>query len=127
MDFPVATGRSSHPTPKGDFTIRGKEKSYQSNLYGKIVAEDGTVLVADADTRQDVVPEGAVFAGASMPFWMRLTDSGVGLHVGHVPGRAVSHGCIRLRRQTAGTLFSLVKIGTPVTIADQAPALTAAG
>lgn len=123
LDFPVATGKSSHPTPTGDFTVRAKEKDYRSNLYGKILDDDGSVLVTDADTRQDVVPEGAVFSGASMPFWMRLTDSGVGLHVGYVPGRPASHGCIRLRRQTAGTLFSLVKTGTPVVIAEKLPSL----
>ena len=36
MDFPVATGKKSHPTPSGNFSIRGKEKNYSSNLYGKI-------------------------------------------------------------------------------------------
>ncbi len=126
MDFPLASGKKSHPTPTGTYTIRGKVKNYHSNLYGKIVDPAGTVLVADADTRKDAVPEGASFAGAAMPYWMRLTDTGVGLHVGHVPGgRAASHGCVRLRRQTASYLFGLVKIGTPVVIAKHAPALAA--
>ena len=124
MDFPLASGKKSHPTPAGSYTIRGKVKDYHSNLYGKIVDPAGTVLVADADTRQHPVPEGASFAGAAMPYWMRLSDTGVGLHVGHVPGgSAASHGCVRLRRQTASYLFSLVKVGTPVVIAENAPAL----
>jgi lipoprotein-anchoring transpeptidase ErfK/SrfK len=123
MDFPVATGKKSHPTPTGSYTIRGKEKDYQSNLYGKIVDATGTVIVSDADTRRDVIPEGATFDAAKMPYWMRLTDTGVGMHVGHVPGRPASHGCIRLKREVAVELFSLTKIGTPVVVAESAPSL----
>ena len=123
MDFPVATGKSSHPTPIGKFQILSKQKDYSSNLYGKIVDTAGTVLVSDADTRTDVPPEGAVFSGARMPYWMRLTDTGVGMHVGYVPGRPASHGCIRLKRDVAVQLFELLKIGTPVEIAKSAPVL----
>ena len=126
MDFPVATGKRSHPTPSGEFQIRGKVKDYSSNLYGKIVDATGLVVVEDADTRTDVPLEGTTFQGARMPYWMRLTDSGVGMHVGYVPGRPASHGCIRLRPNTAVRLFNLLKVGTPVVIADKAPALQAA-
>ena len=125
MDFPVATGKASHPTPVGKFQVRGKEKEYTSNLYGRILDATGVVLVPDADARTDVPPEGATFAGAKMPLWMRLTDTGVGMHVGYVPGRPVSHGCIRLQRAAATRLFELVRIGTPVVVADRAPALAA--
>ena len=57
MDFPVATGKKSHPTPAGSFTIRAKEKNYFSNLYGKIYDAQNVVLVGDADTLTDLVPE----------------------------------------------------------------------
>lgn len=127
MDFPVATGKKSHPTPTGEFTIRGKVKDYSSNLYGKIVDATGTVVVENADSRTDVPAEGTTFEGARMPYWMRLTDTGVGMHVGYVPGRPASHGCIRLKRDVAVELFELLKVGTPVVIADRAPALEQAG
>jgi len=123
MDFPVATGKSSHPTPPGKFRILSKQKDYSSNLYGKIVDAAGTVLVSNADARTDVPPEGATFSGAKMPYWMRLTDTGVGMHIGYVPGRPASHGCIRLQRGVAQQLFELAKIGTPVEVAAQVPAL----
>lgn len=124
MDFPVATGKKSHPTPAGSYTIMGKQKDYGSNLYGKITDATGAVLVADADTRTDVIPEGGVFVPAKMPYWMRLTNTGVGLHVGYVPGHAASHGCIRLKREVAVKLFEIVKIGTPVVILAQALSLS---
>ena len=123
MDFPVATGKKSHPTPAGEFTIRAKEKNYSSNLYGKIYDAQNVVVVSDADARTDPVPEGGRFEGATMPYWMRLTDTGVGLHVGYVPGRPASHGCIRLKRDSATEIFELVKVGTPVVIAESAPSL----
>lgn len=123
MDFAVATGKASHPTPAGHFSILEKRRVYASNLYGKIVAADGTVLVADANSRRDVPPAGATFQGAKMPCWMRLTNSGVGMHIGYVPGRPASHGCIRLKADAATQIFDIVRIGTPVVIADTAPAL----
>jgi hypothetical protein len=123
MDFPVATGKKSHPTPAGEFTIRAKEKNYSSNLYGKIYDALNVVVVSDADARTDAVPEGGRFEGATMPYWMRLTDTGVGLHIGYVPGRPASHGCIRLKRDSATEIFALVKVGTPVVIGESAPSL----
>ena len=123
MDFPVATGRPSYPTPTGEFHILGKEKEYASNLYGKIVDATGTVVVENADRRTAVPAEGTTFEGAKMPYWMRLTDTGVGMHVGYVPGHPASHGCISLQRETAARLFALLKVGTPVVIAAKAPAL----
>lgn len=124
MDFPVASGKKSHPTPAGHFKILSKEKNYASNLYGKIYDAEGAVVHGDADTRRHAVPEGGRFTGAPMPYWMRLTQDGVGMHVGYVPGRPASHGCIRLKRDAAQQIFPLVKPGTPVVIATTAPSLS---
>jgi lipoprotein-anchoring transpeptidase ErfK/SrfK len=124
MDFPVATGRSSHPTPKGSYKILEKKKNYSSNIYGRVVGGDGSTVIADADTRDNAIPQGARFVGAPMPYWMRMTPTGVGMHVGHVPGhRPASHGCIRLKRETATQLFSMLAVGTPVKVDSFAPAL----
>jgi len=126
MDFPVASGKRSHPTPEGEYKILGKQKDYSSNLYGKIVDAEGTVVVSDADTRSHLPAEGQTFVGSRMPYWMRLTNNGVGMHVGYVPGHPASHGCIRLKRDVAIQLFELLQIGTPVTVARSAPSLTSA-
>jgi len=125
MDFAVATGKKSHPTPAGSYTILDKKQTYASNLYGKIFDAEGALVNSDADIRADPVPEGGKFVGSSMPYWMRLTNTGVGLHVGYVPGRPASHGCIRLQNKVAQQLFQLTKVGTPVVIAEEAPTLAA--
>jgi len=123
MDFPVATGRADHPTPQGTFYIKAKEKDYASNIYGKIYDAQGRLVVADADTKVDPVPPGGRFVGALMLYWMRLTDDGVGMHIGYVPGVAASHGCIRMKEKTAAEIFAVTRVGTPVLIAEHAPAL----
>jgi lipoprotein-anchoring transpeptidase ErfK/SrfK len=53
-----------------------------------------------------------------MPFWMRLTSTGIGMHAGVIPkpGEAASHGCIRLPKELAPVLFNVVDVGTTVTI-----------
>ena len=42
---------------------------------------------------------------------MRLTDDGVGMHVGFLPGYAASHGCIRMPSAAAEMFFNHVKVG----------------
>ena len=114
----VATGKAGHSTPTGSFTIMEKVAHKRSNLYGRIYDADGNVAVSDADTRRHSVPSGGRYVGAPMPYWMRLTGSGIGMHVGAIPnpGQPASHGCIRMPEHMARTLFANAPTGTRVTI-----------
>ena len=114
----VATGKAGHSTPTGSFTITEKIADKRSNLYGTIYDADGNVAVSGADTRKDSVPSGGKYVGASMPYWMRLTSNGIGMHAGPIPnpGQPASHGCIRMPKDMAQLLFADSKIGTPVQI-----------
>lgn len=117
MDYPVATGRSDFPTPPGKYMVLEKIKSgKRSATYGKIYDADGECINADADSRKDVVPPGGKYVGAEMPYWMRISWDGIGMHKGRVPRRPASHGCIRTYYKIVYTVFSKVKVGTPVTI-----------
>jgi hypothetical protein len=84
----VSSGRTGHETPTGAFNVSEKDVDHHSSLYDD----------------------------ASMPFFMRLTDSGVGLHAGWLPGYPASHGCVRLPLGMARELFQRVEAGTPVEI-----------
>ncbi len=84
----VSTGVEGHPTPKGIFTILGRERFHASNLY----------------------------SGAPMPYMQRVTWSGVAMHVGVVTGHPASHGCIRLPASFAQKIWGLTKIGERVVI-----------
>jgi lipoprotein-anchoring transpeptidase ErfK/SrfK len=116
MDYPISSGQSRFPTPTGEFRILEKLVDKRSNLYGKMLDAEGTVVNYDADTRTDAVPEGGSFQGASMANWMRLTGDGVGMHRGPVPRYPASHGCIRTPGSVVTTVYSKVRIGTPVSV-----------
>jgi len=119
----VATGRASHPTPSGSFKIMEKTVNKESNLYGRLVDPAGNTVDSDFNTSKETILEGHQFVAAKMPYFMRLTNDGVGMHVGPIPkpGATASHGCIRLPRQMAETFFANVSLGTPVTIYEAKP------
>lgn len=119
LDYPIAPGTSEHPTPKGNFKIMEKIVDKESNLYGKIIDANGVIINAEADSRKHRPPPGGKFDGADMPYWMRLTGYGIGMHQGVVPinpRRTASHGCIRHTMEGVQLVYAKVKIGTPVTI-----------
>lgn len=113
----VATGRDGHATPAGQFRVTEKEVDKISNRWGWQENEFGEVINSSA--RYDhPLPPGARFVPAPMPYWMRLTNWGIGLHGGYIPnpGSPASAGCIRLPMDFAPVVFREVKIGTPVKI-----------
>ena len=85
---PVSTGKRGHETPTGTFRITQKKIKHRSNKY----------------------------ANAPMPYMQRLTDYGIALHAGSLPGYPASHGCIRLPRSFAKKLYGMTAYGTRVTV-----------
>lgn len=114
----VATGRGGFRTPSGTFRITEKVVDKRSNKYGSVVNANGVVINGNATSGVHAVPSGGKFVGAKMPYWMRLTSTGVGMHAGPIPnpGAPASHGCIRLPYTMAQMLYSIAPMGTPVTI-----------
>jgi len=86
----ISTGSKGRETPSGNFTILEKQVDHRSRTYDN----------------------------ASMPYMQRLTQKGVAMHAGHLPGYAASHGCIRLPKEFARLLFGITSVGTPVMIFD---------
>lgn len=115
----VATGKEGHDTHPGTYSITEKIVDKHSNIYGWFEDEFGNVTDGDAKAKQKV-PEGMVYVPAPMPYWMRLTSYGVGMHGGLIPepGKPASHGCIRLPKEFVPRLFDVVNVGTPVTITN---------
>lgn len=87
-EAPVSTGTPGHETPLGVFAVISKARYHESNLY----------------------------SSAPMPYMQRITWSGIALHEGPLPGRAASHGCIRLPGPFAAGLFKITKLGARVII-----------
>ena len=114
----ISSGREGFGTPVGNYKILAKEPHHLSNLFGDYVDAAGTVLVRNVDAKKDPKPPGAVFAGAPMPFFMRLSNGGVGMHQGFLPGVPDSHGCIRMPERMVKIYYDNVSVGTPVRIVN---------
>jgi len=119
----VASGIKKFPTPSGHFEVMEKVQNKRSNLYGRIYSSGGKVVRRDAKMGRDPIPAGARFEGASMPYFMRLTNDGIGLHAGPIPrpGRPASHGCIRMPKKFASVAYQHVDVGTKVSIVGSGP------
>jgi len=90
IDTAISTARSGKETPRGTFKITQRvESGKTSTIYG-----------------------------CSLPYWQRLDQSAVGLHVGDLPGYAASAGCIRLPHSVAPILFANTSSGVTVQVVD---------
>ena len=118
LDYPVSSGVPARPTPPGTYYILEKVVDKRSNKYGHIYDAAGEDINSNADLSMDTVPEGGRFVGASMRYWMRLTNDGVGHHIGPLPKsrRPASHACIRGPSSTIPIVYSKVKEGTRVVV-----------
>jgi lipoprotein-anchoring transpeptidase ErfK/SrfK len=90
---PVSTGKRGHATPTGTFPILQKKVHHRSSKYDN----------------------------APMPYMQRLTNYGIAIHAGALPGYPASHGCIRLPRSFAKKLYGITDYGTRVTITRGKP------
>ena len=86
----VSSGSPGRETPTGVFTILQKRKEHYSSTYNN----------------------------APMPNMQRLTERGIALHAGKLPGYPASHGCIRLPHAFSGLLFGATNVGMTVVITD---------
>ncbi len=112
----LSTGDVGHTTPAGSFRIIQKNKWHRSSRYGAAVDSAGNVIDAEVDIKKDRLPPGTKYEGAKMTNFMRLTNDGIGMHAGFLPGYPASHGCIRMPEHMSELFFNNVILGTPVTI-----------
>ncbi|KGM55754.1 ErfK-YbiS-YcfS-YnhG family protein [Lysobacter daejeonensis GH1-9] len=90
----VSTGKPGHETPTGVFHISQKDKDHHSSKYNN----------------------------APMPYQQRLTQDGVALHAGGLPGYPESHGCVHLPSEFARLLFGASNMGMTVVVAEEGKA-----
>src|SRR5215470_15883426 len=117
-DGPISSGKRGHESPTGRMRVLEKDPNHYSNLYGDFVDASGRVVRAGVSVRIDSAPSGTHFVGAPMKWFLRLTDEGVGMHVGILPGYPASHGCIRQSADGAKLFYDYVKVGTLVDVGD---------
>jgi lipoprotein-anchoring transpeptidase ErfK/SrfK len=86
----ISSGKRGRATPEGEYKILQKKRHHRSNMWPK--------------------PNG----GAKMPYMLRLTNSGIAMHMGNANRRAASHGCIRMSRSLARKMYKWARVGTVV-------------
>lgn len=118
IETQVSTGMDMYPTPVGNFSVLEKLPLKRSNEFGSYVDKDTKkILVPFAWEHTGPKPPNSEYLGIKMHNWMRLTWSGVGMHVGgQINGRANSHGCIRVPAQVMPLIYEKCRVGTPVEI-----------
>jgi lipoprotein-anchoring transpeptidase ErfK/SrfK len=117
-DAPVSSGKRGHESPRGHMRVLEKDPNHHSSLYGDFVDHSGRVVRGGVSARADSAPSGTHFAGAAMKWFLRLTEDGVGMHIGILPGYPASHGCIRESVDGAKLFYDHAKVGTPVDVGD---------
>ncbi|MGB8353379.1 MAG: L,D-transpeptidase family protein [Chthoniobacteraceae bacterium] len=116
LDTPISSGKRAGMTPNGNFKVLEKDPNHFSNIFGSFVDSGGRTVRGGVSLKIDSAPSGTHYVGAPMKWFMRLTEDGVGMHVGILPGYAASHGCVRLPADIAPLIYAKVKVGTPVEI-----------
>ncbi|MEK0447950.1 MAG: hypothetical protein RL088_218 [Verrucomicrobiota bacterium] len=116
IDTPVSTGKRTGSTPTGKFSVLQKDKDHRSSVYGDFVDKRGRTVRRGVSLKVDSAPAGTRYVGSPMKFFCRLTNDGVGMHIGKLPGYPASHGCVRLPEEIAPLIYEKVKLGTPVEI-----------
>lgn len=112
----ISTGKEGKITPRGRFKVTQKNIDHRSSLYGVIRdVATGTIVNDDAKTGRDIPKPGQVFENAPMFNFLRFNGA-VGMHTGHLPGYAASHGCVRLPDHMAKHFYQNASLGTPVIV-----------
>jgi hypothetical protein len=91
---PVSVGKSSSPTPHGNYRI------YSKTANRRRISSPG--------------------AGYPMTYWMEFKPA-YGLHWGFVKAQPSTMGCVRMPLKAAQKTFSLVRSGTPINISTSQP------
>jgi lipoprotein-anchoring transpeptidase ErfK/SrfK len=106
--YAIAVGSSATPSPDGDFVVINH-------------AKDPTYRHGDME----------IGPGKDNPLgsrWMGLSLKGYGIHGTNVQssvGKAVSHGCFRMRKHDVEELYSMVQVGDTVTVRRERDAMIA--
>lgn len=116
IDSPISSGKAGHSTPQGTFRVMEKDADHRSSVYGNFVDRSGRVVRSGVSTKIDSAPSGTRYQGAPMKWFCRLTGTGVGMHIGILPGYPASHGCVRLPAEIAPIIYSKVRVGTRVVV-----------
>ncbi len=93
IDTPVCTGKPGKRTPTGVYPVQEKIADKRSNIFGSTYYKGKKVH--GGDRRKYRGPRDK-YIGAPLPYWMRMTGGGIGMHgSSYVHRTPRSNGCVR--------------------------------
>ncbi len=114
LDAPCCTGKAGKRTPTGTFPIKEKIRDKRSNIFGSLYRNGRKVYGGD---RRKYGGSYDRYVGSALPYWMRLTDGGIGIHASKYVHRfPKSNGCVRMPHDAVADLFAVVDAGTLVEV-----------
>ncbi len=111
----IAIGTAKNPTPTGNFKVQSKEAKKRSSGYGFFVKGDQVV-----PGKRSNMPSGYRYVGYPLPYWVYFSHD-CGFHGGAVWPEPRTHGCLRMHKSIAAEFYNIVKVGTPVLVANSQP------
>jgi len=113
---PTTIGKTGATTPTGSYRVTDKIRKKRSATYG--FWANGHYAVPG--TSDHAPGPGYHYVGYPMAYWVEFKPA-YGFHQGAVWPIPHSHGCLRLHPRAAPKFFALVRVGTPVNIAQTQP------
>jgi len=114
IDTPVCTGRAGKRTPPGRYPIQEKIVHKRSTIFGTTYYRGKRVHGGD---RRKYRGRRDRYVGAKLPYWMRMTGGGIGMHgSSSVHRNPASSGCVRTPHSVIPKFYSKVKKGTNIVV-----------
>ena len=116
IDTPVCTGRAGKRTPPGSYPIQEKIVDKRSTIFGTTYYKGKRVLGGD---RRKYRGRRDKYVGAPLPYWMRMTGGGIGMHGSNsVHRHPASSGCVRTPQAVIPQIFAKVNKRTPIVVVN---------
>ncbi|MGJ8695939.1 MAG: L,D-transpeptidase [Verrucomicrobiaceae bacterium] len=114
IDTPVCTGKAGKRTPPGRYRVQEKIVDKRSNIFGTTYYKGRRVHGGD---RRKYKGRRDKYVGASLPYWMRMTGGGIGMHgSGYVHRYPGSNGCVRTPHDVIDDIYRKIAKGSPIVV-----------
>jgi len=114
IDTPVCTGKSGKRTPVGVYPVQEKIPDKRSNIFGSTYYRGKKVHGGDHrkySGRRDK------YIGAPLPYWMRMTGGGIGMHgSSYVHRNPRSNGCVRTPHHIIDDMYRKMTPGSKIQV-----------
>ena len=114
IDTPVCTGKPGKATPVGRFPVMEKIADKRSNLFGSLYKNGVKVHGGDRRKYRGSYDK---YIGAPLPYWMRMTGGGIGMHGSNYVHRVPrSNGCVRTPPPIIDDIYAKMTKGSVIEV-----------